>query len=389
LNSIYDILSVSPAASLREIKKAYAVLLKKCDQECEPERFQAIRQAYEQASVLARQRESAEELPISTFHEGNTGSTEEWPGFTDQYVFSIKGGKEASLIGEDQHAVPALCPAEEVIKELEAHYKSDPHWHPVESLQGYASSDKLFALQERERFEQLLLVWIFEPSLKIDWLDAATQCFAWDTANRHLFEWRPDLAWRVKRHIELLHLIEAVPEMAHGITDGQYYYELLAERELQGIVLPIPPSVLDRLARLLVNLDATHPEEARERFGDQLIYWKRIVDNERIQLVQARTTVPEKKQKSFPFVSLVWLLLVIIQMAVSNVGSSSLPPEPLPRPAQFAPKIQTTGSAEPGKCAYSDDQLRQILKDPKSQARLLYALCGERISQLILRGEAY
>lgn len=389
MNSIYDILGVSPEASLREIKKAYSVLLKKCDQESEPERFQALRQAYELASAHARQRESAEELPISTFHGGNTESTEERAGLIDQHVPKIDWAKETSPAGDDQSAMPVPLPAEDVIKELEADYRSDPHRHPTESLQRHASSDKLLALQDRENFEQLLLVWIFEPFLKVDWLDAATKLFAWDTANRHLFEWRPDLVWRVKRHIELLHLIEAVPEMKHGVTDGKYYYELLAERDLQGIVSHIPPSALDRLARLLVNLDATYPEEARERFGDKLAYWRRIVDNEHIQSAQARTTAPEKKQKSFPFMFLVWPLVVIVNMAVSNTRSSSLPPEPLPRPAQFAPKTQTTGSVEPEKCAYSDDQLRQILKDPRSQGRLPYAVCGERISQLVLRGKAY
>jgi curved DNA-binding protein CbpA len=49
----YQILNVSPDASIEEIKKAYFRLVRKYPPETEPEKFKTIRQAYEQLKTLS------------------------------------------------------------------------------------------------------------------------------------------------------------------------------------------------------------------------------------------------------------------------------------------------------------------------------------------------
>lgn len=342
MSSIYNILNVSPEASLREIKKAYSVLLKKCDQEAEPDRFQEIREAYEQASLHARQREPGENLPRPISLGREAESIQEQIRIINQQVSQVDWENATSPAEEEenQRSTPILSPAEEVMKALETDYRNDPDSRPMGLLQHYASSDKLLALQNRENFEQLLLVWIFEPHLKTDWLDAATKLFSWDTANGHLSEWRPDLVWRLKRHRELLYLIETIPEMKQGITDGKYYYELQAEQDLQGIVSPVPSSVLNSLARLLVNLDNTYPKEASERFGEKIVYWRRIVDDERLRLAQAHPVI-QKNQRITIHPLLVWVILAMIIKAAGVIIDFFSPPAPPPSlPVLITPQTQ-------------------------------------------------
>ena len=342
MSSTYNILNISPEASLREIKKAYSVLLKKCDQEAEPDRFQEIRKAYEQASLHARQRESGENLPSPISPGRKAESIQEEIGIINQQVSQVDWEKATSPAEEDenQRPTPIPSPAEEVMKALEADYRNDPDARPKVLLQHYASSDKLLALQNRENFEQLLLVWLFEPQLKIDWLDAATTLFSWDTANGHLLAWRPDLVFRLKRHKELLYLIESIPEIKQGITDGKYYYELQAGQDLQGIVSPVPSSVLNSLARLLVNLDNTYPKEASERFGEKIVYWRRIVDDERLRLAQDHPVI-QKNQRMTIHPLLVWVILSIIIKAAGIIIDFFSPPSPPPsHPELIAPQTQ-------------------------------------------------
>lgn len=380
MNSIYDVLGISSEASIREIKRAYAARLKQCDQEASPEAFQSLRQAYELATAHALHRACSEEQAPLLPHEGGNDGADLSPKsapLESNIVIqpeAIKQNEFENAVNNDELAIDV---AESIIKELEADYKTQASPPPKELLRRYSSSEQLVSFPDRERFEQLLLNWIFVPPIKTEWLDAATQFFSWETANRHLLDCRPDLVWRMKRHADLRHLIDAIPEIKNAVADGKYYFDLQAAREAQGIIVGVPFSVIRSLAKLLETIEATYPREAEERFGEKMAYWKRIALTE-----GGKTAAPVEQIKPAPL-KLINLAFLLPFLALINAGINGKIPSS-PPPVRSMPVKTQAYSEKPSDvaCPYTDEQLRQIIRGEQKYKNGPPAQCELRIMLL-------
>lgn len=381
MQSIYEILGISPEASTREIKKAYSTQIKNCDIDKEAERFQTIRQAYEMALTIAEQESASEDnLPPSPIDDSEPIAEQEV-----QFETQTFGSTSLSIPAPFVPSTPSGAAA--VLNELQQEFQNAPESSPRELLLHYASSEKLISLEEREKFEQMLLIWIFEPQIKIDWLDAATDLFSWGTSSQHLAACRPDLSWRVKQHFDLRHLIESWPELKFALADGDYWYHLNAEREAQGIsTSSIPPSIIDRLAKLTSTLEHTFPSEARERYGDRLMYWMRQIPSDYAPAGNASPKDGESNSAAGLWILAMFFLFIIRScIAVADKQPTYHPPT--------EPRFQTNSNLENNKsddlCSFSDEQIISMLKGDRNLRAIVFSACGQRAVQLELATPAH
>lgn len=353
MKTVFEILEISPEATLREIKRAYAAKLKTCNQESEIARFQELRQAYELASRCALSRES---------EMADAAEEVEEPA-PDQHSLSIQEVGDVSLLPDADLSEP-LSAAACVMAALEREYADDPCLGAAEALQRYSSSEELVSLEERERFEQLLLVWLFASGPKIDFLDTATDMFAWETANQHLFEWRYDLALRVRNHLNLRHSILAVKGDADLIANGQYYYQICMEsgRRFNEVVMPM--TTLKGLSRLLHRIEALYPVETQERFSGELTFWKPQIKEHSGSLRADQSRANSGGQPGFQRSSAFFVLLVaffLIRLATSNSNPipQSKPPAALPSSLSTATRYDLPRA---NLCPLDENSLKQLIK---------------------------
>jgi hypothetical protein len=340
--NIYEILGVDASAEPREIKRAYAQRLKQCDPAKEPERFQALRAAYEQALAWAQARARAEasnevttESPIEEAPQVIAMPPEvtpqrEAPPVSAEVVAPEEAKEEQDEVARSQPEAPAIpevadtpmALADAALTQLIGHYaKREAMADAGIVLDRFLDSLSLDSLEAMEHFEQMLLGWIFSPPVKIDMLDAANERFRWETANRHLHHWRSDLAWRLKRHMDLRVAIASLG------ADGDLL--IAAMNWHNKHTSPRPPFLtLGRLASLSDMLDRLRPafaNEMEERFGEAPAYFLRMIESRvhEIRKFQGRAEIAQGNTKA----DLQSLWIVQIFMAISRWPEGSFEPK--------------------------------------------------------------
>lgn len=357
MSTVFDVLGISPDAQIREIKKAYAARLKSIDVRQEIERFQELRHAYEVACRFAENVGQSDSYspppqePSQTNQIENSSTTATFPIQHETLPVPTSG-----CVGEH---------AEKVLGELSRDYAADPLAEPQTVLARLSASQELLALDEKERFEQILLVWIFEPELKIDWLDAATDLFSWEMANHHLYAWRHDLALRVSNHQELRHLIHSVRGDEDLIENGRYYYAQNCECNAGDRMLALPKTTRNGLARLLQRLEERYPVETKERFTPEITYWKSQIAEWRGTLHGNPLPRPKAVQPKLGGAS-IWPALLLVFL-VGLRGQLDLPRSP-PVPPYSKPTANKDLESELNRpCAYSEAALAEMPQEILSQ----------------------
>ncbi len=377
MSDIFELLGVSQDASLREIKKGYAQKLKICDQQNDIQRFQELRQAYELACQLAQHRETYSDGHVVVDDESRPSLSDsphsEPDRHGDKTNLSFQESRQnsgieyqairqygPSSLGPDAPIQPTRIDyAAQVVAALKQEVKTRPDLDASETLQRFSSAAELIPLDERERFEQLLLEWLFEKSVNIKWLDAASDLFVWYTANQHLYAHRFDLAIRVKNHIELRHLIMDRSFDADMIAQGQYYYQISLQRDPHMYRMLIPYAVLTELARVLERIESMYPEEVKERFCSELVYWKSEI---REQIKPAKTASASgapapAPSKSFLFIPLLSIFYFFVQYgALSSKPIPQQMPPPSVRSSVTPPRVPNSIG-----CPFEDSELRRMI----------------------------
>lgn len=417
MSDIFETLGVSPDATLREIKRAYALKLKACDQQNDVQRFQELRQAYEVACQFIRHNEAFNDHNAPGESEQNAASDSIPSGELDQRHSKIDVSLNTPRQNSDnqrlaiQQIEASDATAEErptsdididvapsarqvqpvyvdyaaqVVASLKQEVKANPDLDASETLQRFARVPELIPLDERERFEQLLLEWLFENTVNIKWLDAASDLFVWYSANQHLYAHRYDLALRVRNHIELRHMILDQTFDAEILAQGQYYYHISLQRDSRMYQMLIPYAVLKELARVLERIESMYPQEVKERFRSELIYWKSEI---REQLGATNTaaaptaSAPPSSKKSLAFIPAMAVLYFILQ-----IGMLATKPIPQQAPPVVRPSISMGGDTKAlgssSACIFSDKELRQILATGVQLNGLMALECMERIQAL-------
>lgn len=380
MSTIYETLGIPPEASLRDIKRAYAGLIKRCDQENDPGRFQEIRTAYEIATQIAKQRESeADEAnfatpPLAIEHEVAPPPAPQ-PSTMDHDGADRPAPPEAPIAATDE--------AQEALAALIAEHETNPQADPEALLKKHLESSQLIALGTRERFEQQLLTWIFEPTLKVDWLDAATRQLSWETAYRHLQEYRPDLTWRMRRQSDLVHLIATTPGMDKALIYGDNY-NLHGNRATPHRLHHY--NMLQDLAKALNTLQATFPAEARERYGDKLDYWESLMLPPEPQPVpRAVPAKPQRQGFSIPPILVVALVLTIFRAAPDLLDSFSFPQLSSPSAPTQKQLPPSTSEHAQSKCDLSEAELKDFVfglhPTNKIDRQIIEISCQKEIAQ--------
>ena len=201
-------------------------------------------------------------------------------------------------------------------------------------------------------------------------------------------------AWRVKQHFDLRHLIESWPELKFALADGDYWYHLNAEREAQGIsTSSIPPSIIDRLAKLTSTLEHTYPSEARERYGDRLMYWMRQIPSD----YTPGGNIPSNKQESNATVWLwmspmfLWMIVMSLLFVIKGciTVTDKQPTYHPPTKTQFQTNTRSPNKKSADMCSFSDEQIISMLREDNNMRSLVFNLCGQRAVQLELATPAH
>lgn len=372
MSDIFEHLGVSQDASLREIKRAYALKLKTCDQQHDMQCFQELRQAYELACQLAQYRDprNISELPdgnealpdLPPRHEPDQHETGNEAGSFPRNVGCSPVPTDDDPIALGRDVQPVVKPfhidhAAQVIAALKQAINDYPDLDASETLQRFSSATELIPLDERERFEQLLLEWLFEKTVNIKWLDAATNLFVWYTANQHLYAYRYDLAQRVRNHIELRHLIMDRPFDAHIVELGQYYYQISLQHDPRMPPMLIPFAVLTELARILECIESMYPHEVKERFRDELCYWKTEIREQLVSVKAAPASGAPATNKSLLFIPLTVIFYFFVQFGFL---SSKQIPQQMP-PVVRSPAILPGDQKHYEHCLFEDRDLKQMI----------------------------
>jgi len=345
MSDVFELLGVSQDASLREIKRAYALKLKTCDQQHDMQRFQELRQAYELACQLVQYRETRN---ISEISDGNE-ALPDLPLSHEPVIF-VRDVQPAVRPFRIDHAAQVLTALKQEIKDC-------PDLDASETLQRFSSAAELIPLDERERFEQLLLEWLFEKTVNIKWLDAATNLFVWYTANQHLYAYRYDLAQRVRNHIELRHLIMDRPFDAHIVGLGQDYYQISLQHDPRMPPMLIPLSVLTELARVLERIESMYPHEVKERFRDELGYWKTEIREQLVSVKAVPASGAPATNKSLLYIPLTVIFYFFVQFGFL---SSKQIPQQMP-PVVRSQAILPGDQKNYGHCPFEDRDLKQMV----------------------------
>ena len=393
----YEILGLPPDATSREIRLAYANLLKSCDQEHELERFQAIRAAYEWAIQIARDNERSNEPAESASPQIQIGTAAINGAYPSPSPHSISGHEPGRFVAET-HTEPtfhtphqaesaptpntsASSAAQTALQALAEAYRAEPDARPMDLLIASLGSATLMAIDEREHFEQLLLTWIFEPKLKIAFLDAAAAHLGWETVNRHLYDSRPDLAWRMSRHQALSHMINVLPEAKRVLADAEYYFDYIREFDhFRNSQYEIPRTLIHDLAAVLSPLMEAYPAEMRERFSKHIDDWQEETPN-----TVASSSTKTARNSFFPpaGTSIIYapvLTVFLITILLGMFGHSS--PRKTPPPPYTNEQMQQIMP-----CPLQDESLRTIAALKETQTLVLPKPCQQRLEQLKIQLE--
>jgi len=165
-NSDFHLLGVAPDADVKEIKKAYAIKLKKISLVAESTEFQSLHQAYKR--VLASTIPRAGRVDLNSPEK-----PENYKHFYENSSLTFAGGSEEILRQDANLSV-----------QLQFYYFTLEESLPVEKLLEWLSSQsELYSLLERESFEKLSAQFILENN-QVYWkkLLALDIFFAWDDA---------------------------------------------------------------------------------------------------------------------------------------------------------------------------------------------------------------
>ncbi len=366
--SIYDILEVSPAATLREIKKAYAAKIKACDQETEAERFQNLRQAYEWACQIAAEASASNEHAPCTphpLHEQELIVAAETPGD------AIRLQPLAQPHAESDHGDSAPHSAQEAFTPDPAHdalhafvlaIEQNPDRAPKDLLSEYLRSEALISIETRERFEQRLMEWIFEADAKIPLLDAAIELFSWANTNRHLRDYRFDLVHRIQSHLECIALLYLNSKDKDAVETALFYAGMGHAQSVQVWRMQFPRFKLVQLASAWGRVYPLYARELSERFGAAVDYINYQV-HERQDEIEAEAKLDQLNAARGNAMRYWFPMLIGILVACSGQISAFLTPPSTAKPSASYSEtehLRLLQAAEKEECPYSADDLARM-----------------------------
>lgn len=193
--SYWQLLEIAPDSDERSIKRAYARLLKTNRPDDNPEDFQRLREAYEDALAEARWRDADDEpssnVQAVDVHQPDVAG-HEW----------LSPGSEASSAADmpretlayESMPTPAVeLPPEPSMAQMQQWLAEGKDRQVLEGLKLWVASDWLLPFDRRQQFEQDVINWIeAAPDWSPVFFDALCNIMRWDEAQGHL----PCANWR-------------------------------------------------------------------------------------------------------------------------------------------------------------------------------------------------
>ncbi|WP_338496146.1 J domain-containing protein [Pseudomonas sp. WP18] len=190
--SHWQLLSLTPDADERSIKRAYARLLKVHRPDENPDAFQRLREAYETSLAEARWRAQADEETVET------PLAEPLPPAPEVVEIPVR-----DMHVERIEIPTVVSPPEPSLGQMAQWLVEGKERQLMEALRHWLSSEWLVPFEHRQQFEQCVLDW-FEsaPSWSPAFFEGVCQAMGWneDQGNLPCAYWRWD---RLIRHCEV------------------------------------------------------------------------------------------------------------------------------------------------------------------------------------------
>lgn len=254
----WQLLSLTPDADERSIKRAYARLLKTHRPDENPDEFQRLREAYEASLAEARWRAQADEdvAPLAV-----SVPTPECPPL---------------VIPVESVDIPtAISPPEPSLEQMQQWLVEGKDRQVMDALRLWLASDWLVPFEHRQQFEQNVLEWLESaPQWSPAFFDGVCKVMGWDETQGDLpcDYWRWD---RLIRRCEIQALEETVRgELARFDADkihGQAAALLLkpmSDRRRRGLADYFTGLDWQRFTQLAQTIENQYPE-LPERLGLQ------------------------------------------------------------------------------------------------------------------------
>lgn len=199
----WQLLSLTPDADERSIKRAYARLLKTHRPDENPDEFQRLREAYEASLAEARWRAQADEDVVDAPIVVSAPAPE-----------YSQPAEVSSLVMPLEHVdIPtAISPPEPSLEQMQQWLAEGKDRQVVDALRVWMASDWLMPFERRQQFEQRVLDWLESaPQWTPAFFEGVCKAMGWDETQDTL----PCEHWRWDRLIRRCE-VQAMEETVRG-----------------------------------------------------------------------------------------------------------------------------------------------------------------------------